>query len=182
MDPLQRAARKHASPMLPPASGVPLLKTTASLGRRLEWRKGRSRPIPQEWTTEGDPAYNQARVHAQLLGDLGIFIQWMEKEDRAHYRGKYYLEGPQAHFTPKPPDTQHGDAGGTRKVARNLMADTEAGLVDYIIWALFDVPEYITEIPTELAQELFLNGRPGLRPLRGREWERRGDNQWSRRN
>ena len=106
----------------------------------------------------------------------------MAKEDGAHYRNETYLEGPIPHLEIHQNDVQVGDRGGTREVARNLAKDALGnGKEDYIIHALFDVPEYITELPTDLAVELFGNGRPGIRPLREREWRKQGDS-WSQRN
>ena len=162
MDALTRMARKHAAPMLVPKSGLPLIKSTPSLGRMLEWRRGRS-TYPSE--------ISQGARRDHLLRDLGIFINWMEKEDGAHYRGKYYFDKPTPHFEPKPPDIQVGDRGGTRPVAHNLLRDaSDPEREDTIIWALFDVPEAIQEIPTDLAIELFNEGKPNLRPLRERDW------------
>ena len=171
------AARRHAEPMLTPAAGLPLIKRTPTLGRMLEWRRGRS-TYPKEYT-EG-----QRKAH--LLHDLDIFIKWMEKEDRAHYRGTYYFDKPSIHFEPRGPDTQYGDKDergirASRKVARQLSKDAplESDYEDTLIWALFDVPEYITELPTDLALDLFAKGRPDLRPLREREWRNEGENRWS---
>ncbi len=129
----------------------------------LEWRRGRS-------TYPSDITEGARREH--LLRDLAKFIAWMEKEDGARYRGKFFFDKPSAHFDPKPPDIQVGDRGGKRPVARNVMKDaSNPDLEDTIIWALFDVPEGITEIPTDLAAELFAKGKKNMRPLRPNDWK-----------
>ena len=156
--------RRHAVPIVPPSPGLPLIKNTCSLGKHLMWRKGRS-------TIDEDAPEEVKKKH--VLRDAQIFIEWMWKEDRAEFKGRMKVSGPFPHFEAKPPDVQVGDRGGTRLRARSIITDTApSGKEDYIIEALFAVPEYVSEIPTDLAMELFgrPGGRPGLRPLREREW------------
>ena len=162
MDPLTRVARRHAAPMLDPKPGQVLIKSTPSLGRMLEWRKGRS-------VVDHDMPDHLRKEHVRR--DADIFIKWMEKEDGARYRGQIRVYGPFPHFEAQQPDVQVGDRGGTRQVARSIATDTSNnGKEDYVIEALFDVPETIQEIPTYLAQDLF-NKRTDLRPLRERDWK-----------
>jgi hypothetical protein len=164
VDAKQAALRRHAAPLLEPVPGTPLIKVTANLGRVLSWRKGRStvaKGLPEE------------RKKQLVKRDADIFIEWMRKEDGAVFKGSLKLHGPFPHFSPKPNDTQHGERGAKREVARSIVEDTaESEMEDYVIEALFSVPESISEIPTDLATELFTRpgGRPGLRPLREREW------------
>lgn len=171
----QKAARRHAAPMLVPTPGVPLLRSTPSLGRMLEWRRGRSTV-----DAEMPESYRKEAVRR----DTDIFIRWMEKEDGAHFRGQVRLEGPIPHLEVHQNDTQTGDAGGHREIARNLARDSLGnGKEDYIIWCLFDVPEGITEIPTDLAIDLFAKGKQNVRPLRTNDWRQQNTRslKWSRR-
>jgi hypothetical protein len=124
----------------------------------------------------------RSRKIARVKWAYKVFCDWMWKEDRAYPIAgvKPRITGPIAHLDARPPDVQHGDAGGTRLVARNLLADASGnGKEDYVIEVLMSVPEYISEIPTDLATELWSQpgGRPGLRPLREQEWKQRGQ-QW----
>lgn len=159
------AARRHAVPIVAPASGLPLIKNTVSLGRRLEWRRGRS-------TVDADMPEGARKT--KVYQDFQIFIEWMKKEDGAHYRNEVHIEGPFPHHEIRRNDVQVGDRGGRREVARSLEQDTkDTGKEDYIIHALFDVPEMITEIPTSLALDLFTQPgklRSDIRPLREKDW------------
>ena len=162
MDALSRVARRHAAPMLSPASGLPLIKSTPSLGRMLVVRRGRS-------VVDADmPA---GLREAQVKRDTEIFIKWMEKEDGARFRKLVSITGPTPHLEHRPPDVQVGDRGDSRLVARSLAQDISNGKESYEIACLFDVPEGITEIPTDLAADLFRKGKPNLRPLRERDWK-----------
>lgn len=166
----EKALRRHAAPLLTARSGSPLIKSSAALGRRNEWRKGLS-------TVDADMPEDLRKK--KVYQDFLVFRDWMKKEDGAHFLGKVKVSGPFPHFDPHEPDIQYGDSGGSRKVARSIERDTQNnGKEDYVIEALFNVPEYITELPTDLAVELFGNGRPGIRPLREREWRNRGT-KWS---
>jgi hypothetical protein len=157
----QSAARRHAPPIVAPAPGLPLIKNTASLGRMLEWRRGRS-------VCDEDMPPDLKERH--ILRDLDIFIKWMEKEDGAHFRGVWRREGPFPHTEFRRNDVQVGDQGGKREVARNLIRDSEdTGKEAWILWALFDVPEMIQEVPTSMALDLFKK-RSDLRPLREKDW------------
>lgn len=164
------AGRRTAAPMLAPSSGLPLIKSVPSLGRMLVWRKGQS-------VVDADMPEEMRKRHT--YEDFLKFVAWMEKEDGARYRGEVRISGPFPHFEPHPNDVQIGDRGGTREVARSIVEDTSNnGKEDYIIEALFDVPEFINEVPTELAMDLLAKGESGIRPLREREW-RREANRWS---
>lgn len=109
------ALRRHAVPIVAPKGGLPLIKNTISLGRRLEWRKGLS-------TVDEDMPEDLRKRH--VWEDFQRFKVWMEKEDGAHFRGKVKVTGPYPHFTPRPNDVQVGDRGGTREVARSIVEDT----------------------------------------------------------
>jgi hypothetical protein len=175
-NPLQhKAARRHAVPNLAPTPGLPLIKSTVNLGRRLEWRKARD-------TVETDMPDELKKRHV-YQGFL-FFKEWMEKEDRAHYiEGSVRVSGPFPHFNQQMQGVQVGENGATRPIGHRIEQDVgNNGKEDYIIEALFNVPEYINEISTDLAQELFGKGRPGLRPLREQEWRRTGKDAWSLRN
>lgn len=167
MDPLALAARRFAEPMVSPTSGLPLIKSTPSLGRMLQWESARVMDVPVEWTRE--------RKRARLFAALDEFIKTMAK-DAGHprFEKKFYFEGPFPPFHAKPPDIQVGDRGGTRPVARSVERDTdwESDVEDWKVWALFNMPEGITEIPSDLAAELFAKGKPNLRPLREKEWRK----------
>lgn len=181
-NPYLDAAAKHAAPILAPTAGLPLIKSAPSLGWRVEWRRGRSRPLDRDMP--------EGQRKREVLRDLQTFVAWMEKEDGAQWiktaadgTPGIKLLGPFAHFEARKPDLQQGDAGGSREVARSVMRDTEpedGGRVEYEIHCLFRVREAVTELPTSLALDLFSQpgGRPGIRPLRDREWRQRGPN-WS---
>lgn len=165
------AARRHATPIVSPSTGLPLIKSTVSLGRRLEWRKARD-------TVDEDMPEDLKKRH--VYEGFLTFVKWMEKEDGAHYRDQVKVTGPFPHFEAKQPDIQVGDRGATRPVARRIDDDVGGnGKEDYIIEALFDCPEYINEIPTDLAVDLFGKGKPGLAPLRQNEWMKTGSDSWS---
>lgn len=166
-----KALRRLAEPMVAPRAGAPLIKSVPSLGWMLVERKGTS-TVPDDMPEE----LRKRHVYRDFL----IFCEWMRKEDGAEYvEGTVRVEGPFPHFEPKEPDTQYGDNGAHRKVGRSIVADTSnTGKEDYKILAVFRVRERMQEIPTELALDLFDKGRPGLRPLRGREWRNTGVDKW----
>ncbi len=160
--------------MLAPTSGLPLIKSVPSLGWRAEWRKA---------NVDVEIGMSEAQRKARVKWGVEVFIQWMKKEDRAQLiPGTLRIHGPFPHFAPRQNDTQYGDNGAHRKVARNLETDTNNGKEDYVIEAQFKCPEYISEIPTELAQELFANPahESSIKPLRDREWRKTGARTWSR--
>ena len=165
---MKNPARKYAAPMVDPKAGMPLIKSVPSLGRMLEWRKGRS-------VVDEDMPDHLRKEHVRR--DTEIFIKWMEKEDGARFRGQVRVHGPFPHFEANTaPVMQTGDRGGTRQLARSIVADTSNnGKEDYVIECLFDVPEAINEIPTSLALDLFSKGTPNLRPLREKDFRGRID-------
>ena len=166
------AGRRHAAPMLTPVSGLPLIKSVPSLGRRAEWRKGR---------VEVETGMSKDQIKAKVKWGVEVFFDWMRKEDRAEYiRNTLRIEGPFPHFEAHEPDTQYGDAGGQRKIARSVARDLEDGKEDYVIVAQFNCPEAIQEIPTELAQQLFADPRrqSHIKPLRERDWRKSGARTW----
>jgi len=156
--------------MLPAASGLPLIKSTAKLGWRL---------VVEHCVSTFDADMPIDLVKKELRKDFDTFKDWMRKESGAKFKRVLRIEGPTPHIGYAPNHIQHGDAGGTREIARNLSADsTDTGKVDYRTYCVFEAREFINEIPTDLAVELFAKGRQGLRPLRDREWKQRG-NAWS---
>ena len=167
------AGRRHAAPMLAPKSGLPLIKSVPSLGRRAEWRKG---------SIDVEVGMSEAQRKERIRWATGVFFDWMKKEDGAQYiPNTLRVHGPFPHFDPHEPDTQYGDAGGKRQIARKLSRDLPEGKEDYVIEACFNCPEFIQEIPTELAQQLFADPRrqSDIRPLRSNEWKKDGARTWS---
>lgn len=164
------AARRHAVPITRP-SGRGLVKSTISTGWMLERRRVR---VPL------DADFPQERRKDFLFRAARQFIEEEYRLDRSVYRGGMRVHGPFPHFDPHEPDTQIGDRGGRRLRARSVVRDTtDNGKEDYVLEATFVVPEYISELPTDLALEMFPHqgARPGLRPLRAREWHEHWRNQ-----
>ncbi len=162
---LSSALRRHAVPITDPVAGTPLIKRTVDLGWMVERRKAR---VPMEQDFPHD------RRKDVLFQKAEQFIEEELRLDGARYHGGMQIHGPFRHFDPHAPDEQVGDRGGKRPVARSVETDTaENGQEDYVLEADFIVPEYVNEIPTSLAMNLFARpgGRPGLRPLRERDWE-----------
>lgn len=156
-----KALRRHAVPILNSTPGLPLIKRTADLGLMAEWRKGR---------IDCPAGMPEKQMKARVRWAADRFIEWQYKEDHARFLGKIKVHGPFPHFEAKPPNTQHGDNGASRKVARNVQGDLQGEeKVDYVIEALFEAPEYVTELPTDLAVDLFKK-RGDIRPMREREW------------
>jgi hypothetical protein len=159
--------------MLTPKSGLPLIKSVPSLGWRAEWRKA---------YVDVEIGMSEAQRKARVKWGVEVFFAWMKKEDRAQYiPNTLRIHGPFPHFAPRENDTQYGDNNARRKVARNLQTDTNNGKEDYVIEAQFKCPEYIQEIPTDLAQTLFADPRreSHIKPLRDREWRKTGARTWS---
>ncbi len=171
-NPYLGAASRHATPIVPAKAGMPLIRSTANLGWREEWRRGRS-TWPCKAGVGHRPRCTSLRQH--LSRDTSIFILWMQKEDGAEFGGQVRYERPVPHLEPRPNDTQYGDAGGHRKVARKVETDLDPELKDIVIRVLFRVREGIVELPMDLAVELMGKGREGVRPLRGQEWQQHGD-------
>jgi len=169
------SGRRHAVPMLTPNSGLPLLKSVPSLGFRPEWRKA---------NCDVEVGMSESQRKARVLWGVNVFLDWMKKEGAEYIPHTLKVSGPFPHFDPKEPNTQYGDAGGKRKVARKLGTDLPEGKEDYVIEALFKVREALQEIPTELAQELFAdpNRQSHIKPLRERDWKKDGHRTWSLRN
>jgi hypothetical protein len=161
---LSSALRRHAVPIVDPTAGGPLIKRTVDLGWMKERRKVR---VPM------DDDFPQDRRKEFLRKMAQQFIDEETRIDGARYSGGMEIQGPFPHFDPHEADTQVGDRGATRPVSRSIKDDTsENGKEDYVLEALFIVPEYVNEIPTSLAMDLFTKpgGRPGLRPLREKDW------------
>jgi hypothetical protein len=167
------AGRRHAAPMLAPTSGLPLIKSVPSLGWRPERRKA---------NVDVEIGMSEAQRKRRVKWGVELFIQWMRKDGGAELiPGTLRIHGPFPHFAPRGNDTQYGDNGAHREVARSLVTDTNNGKEDYVIEAQFRCREVIQEIPTSLAQELFANPahESSIKPLRDREWRRTGARTWS---
>jgi hypothetical protein len=169
------SGRRHAAPMLPPVSGLPLIRSVPSLGFRAEERKA---------NCDVEVGMSPDQRKARVKWGVEVFLAWMKKEGAEYIHDTLRVEGPFPHFDPKEPNTQYGDAGGKRKVARKLGDDLPEGKEDYVIIAMFKVREALQEIPTELAQQLFAdpNRQSHIKPLREREWRKSGARTWSQRN
>jgi hypothetical protein len=99
------------------------------------------------------------------------FIREEEKLRGARFAGDIELSGPRRHLEVRPPDIQVGDRGDTRPRARSMLADsTDNGKEAYDIWGTFWVREQIQEVRTDVALDLFKEGRPGVRPMRARDF------------
>ena len=169
------AGRRHAAPMLTQVSGLPLIKSVPSLGFRAEWRKA---------NCDVEVGMSAGQRKARVKWGVDVFLNWMKKEGAEYIPNTLRVSGPFPHFDPHEPNTQYGDAGGKRKVARKLGDDLPEGKEDYVIEAQFKVREAIQEIPTDLAQELFAdpNRQSHIKPLRERDWRKSGARTWSQRN
>ena len=88
----------------------------------------------------------------------------MESEGHK-YQGRLSITGPYPHADLKPPDTQTGDRGGQRSVARNLEADVgHSDLEDYVIEATFLARERVQLVDMDVA--LKIEGNRGIRLAR----------------
>lgn len=159
------ALRRFAVPIGQQAAGTPLVKSTVKLGWMVERRKVR---VPLDFD------FPLGRRKDFLFRAARQFIAEELKIDGARcYPKTMRIHGPFPHFDPHPPDIQVGDQGGRRPVARSVAKDTtDNGRIDYVLEADFLAPEYVSEVPTDLAMQLFTQrgGRPGLMPLRSKEW------------
>lgn len=160
------AARKHAVPIVTPSAGGPLIKSTPNTGWMLEKRAA-------SFTVDAEAVVtDKQKRHAENIA----MKQFIEEEARLD-GAKFFSKRPyQATWHPavnyQPPNIQKGDRGGQRPVARSLAQDVDYSKMACRLEAWFIAPEYINEIPTSLAMELFTKpgGRPGLKPLREKDW------------
>ncbi len=145
----------YATPLLPVKSGLPLIRSTPNLGWQAVRIRGR---IDVEKTLQ--PETKKKR----LYWGFQRFVQWMEKEGH-RYRGSLSITGPYPHADLKQPDTQVGDRGGRRSVARNLKEDVgHPSLEDYVIEATFLARERVQLVDMDIAQEV--EGKRGIRLAR----------------
>lgn len=155
-------ARRHAPSIAIPTPGGPLVRAVPDLGWAKVQMKGRidvEEDMPEE-----------ARKKRVYWG-VQRFIRWMESAEGARFAGDVQISGPFSHFDPKPPDVQVGDRGATRPRARNLGADsTGTGKEDYVIVCSFYIREQVQEVRTDVAEDLFREGKPGVRPMRERDY------------
>lgn len=155
-------ARRHAPSIAIPTPGAPLIRAVPDLGWvkvRIKGRIDVDEDMPEE--------ARKKRVYWAVQR----FIRWQEASEGAKFAGDVQIEGPVPHFDAKPPDVQVGDRGGTRLRARNLGTDsTGTGKEDYIIYCSFLIREQVQEVRTDVAEDLFKEGRPGIRPMRERDY------------
>lgn len=125
------------------------------------------------FTIDAELAQNDAAKRNAENAGMRQFIEEEHRIDGAVFQSQYPI---QATWYPaidyREPDIQVGDRGGRRPVARSVAQDSaNTGKMACRLEATFRAPEYIQEIPTALAEELNLwsGGRPGLRPVRGRQ-------------
>ena len=158
--------------MLRPKGGLPLIKSTANLGWQPEWRT-----VICTYPVGIQPG----RLEEELKQDIIKAAEWQNKDDGARFLGRVKRWPPQAHVEFRGPDTQYGDDGVHRKVARQAIRDTDPEKFDIKLEMLFAVRESIQEISTELAQQLFADPRrkSDIRPLRDNDWHKEGPTTWS---
>ena len=155
-------ARRHAPSIAIPTPGGPLIRSVPELG----WQKVRIKA-----TIPVDADMPLAKRKGYLHRKAQQFIREEERLRGARFAGKIELAGPRRHLEARPPDVQVGDRGGTRPRARNLLADaSDNGKEAYDIWGSFWVREEIQEVRTDIAEDLFKEGRSGVRPMRERDY------------
>jgi len=155
-------ARRNAPSITIPTPGGPLVRSVPSLG----WQKVRIKatiPVDADMPTERRKDY--------LYRATQQFIREEEHLRGVRFAGEIELKGPRPHLDVHPPDVQVGDRGGTRLKARSIAADaSDNGKEAYDIWGTFWIREYIAEIRTDLAEDMFRKRVPGVRPTRARDY------------
>jgi hypothetical protein len=154
-------ARRNAPSITIPTPGGPLIRSVPELG----WQKVRIKA-----TIPVDADMPKDKRKRYLFRATQQFIREEEKLRGARFAGGIELSGPRRHLDVHPPDIQVGDRGGTRPRARNMFADTQNGKEAYDIWGDFWIREQVTEVRTDVALDLFKEGRPGVRPMRARDY------------
>ena len=150
----------YAPPLVAPKSGLPLIRGTPNLGYQAVRIKG---------TIDVETWLKPATKKKKLYWAFERFVQWMEKEGH-HYKGDLKIHGPFPHAEFKPPDTQMGDRGGRRQVARNLKDDVgQDDREDYVIEAVFITKERVQLVDKDVA--LALEGQRGIRLARPSDLE-----------
>ena len=159
---MSNIGRRSAPSIVIPTPGGPLIRSVPSLG----WQKVRIKA-----TIPVDADMPEERRKDYLYRATQQFIREEEKLRGVRFAGGIELKGPRPHFEPRSPDTQVGDGGVTRLKARNLLADaTENGKEAYDIWGSFWIREWIQEVRSDIAVDMFKKGSPGIRPLRARDF------------
>lgn len=151
----KRLARKHAQSIVPAAPGLPLIRSTPNLELRLVRLKG---------TIDVEEGLASETTKKAVYHGFKRFVEWMGKEGH-EYKGGLEITGPFPHMDYKGPDTQVGDRGATRPVARQVEQDLgNNGKLDYVIEGNFLVRETIQEVPTSVARDVI--GKRGIRAMR----------------
>lgn len=125
----------------------------------MEWQQ-----VMIKGTIDVESSLSDASKKKRVYWGVQRFIEWMRKEGHK-FQGGITLHGPFPHMDFKPPDTQTGDRGATRKVARSIEEDMkDNGKEDYVVEAVFLTRETIRELPTDVALEVV--GKRGVRAMR----------------
>ena len=149
----------YAPPLVVPKPGLPLIKSTPDLGWQLVRVKGR---------IDVDASLKPGTKKKKVYWAWKRFVKWQESEG-LRYVGGLEIQGPFPHANLKPSDTQTGDRGATRPVARSVEDDLEPDVEDYVILANFWKRESVVMLDTDIARDLM--GTRGLRPAAPRQWD-----------
>ena len=145
----------YALPLLPVKSGVPLIRSVPNLGWQAVRIRGR---------IDAEKSLKPETKKKKLYWGFQRFVKWMESEGHK-YQGSLSITGPYPHADLKPPDTQVGDRGGQRSVARNLEQDVgHSDLEDYVFEATFITRERVQLVDKDVA--LQVEGKRGIRLAR----------------
>jgi len=159
---VNRIARRNAPSITIPTPGGPLIRSVPDLG----WQKVRIKatiPVDADMPEEKRKDY--------LYRATQQFIREEEKLRGVRFAGDIELKGPRLHLDPHPPDVQVGERGATRLRARSLLADSSNnGKEAYDIWGSFWIREWIQEVRSDIALDMFKKRTPGVRPTRVRDF------------
>ena len=151
---------EYATPLLPVKSGFPLIRSTPNLGWQAVRIRGR---------IDVEKSLKPETKKKRLYWGFQRFVTWMESEGHK-YKGGLSITGPYPHADLKEPDTQVGDRGGRRSVARNLKEDVgQDDLEDYVIEATFLAKERVQLVDMDVA--LQVEGKRGIRLARPTDLE-----------
>lgn len=147
--------RRRLAPAIVPASpGLPLIRSTSNLDWQLVRLKG---------TIDVEEGLKPETARKRVYWGWQRFVTWMEKEGH-QYKGGLTITGPFPHMDYHQPDTQVGDRGDKRPVAREISRDLgNNGKLDYTIEANFLVKETLREIPTSIAKDVI--GKHGIKAV-----------------
>lgn len=142
----------YAPRLLVPKPGLPLIRSTPNLGYQAVRIRGR---------IDVEVWLKPETKKKKLYWAFNRFVTWMEREGN-HYKGGLSITGPYPHAELKEPDTQIGDRGDTRRVARNLKDDVgQDDREDYVIEATFVRREEVQLVDKDVA--LAVEGKRGIR-------------------